>query len=257
MESKEALSNLQYDQPFPTRLRELLDRKRGEQRELAARLGKTSQAIGYYKDGSTVPDANVLAKIADFYHVSTDYLLGRTDVATPDITTQAAARRYGLSENALNIIEGLGETDKDLLNEIITSPRLSEILSSMEQCKASYTLPKREKLLHQMDRTDDAVRKLSSIISQIDNPDEARPMWQLVHEGKRKMQIIEGLGEERADAALSSLQRAVSKLGEDLVSESKIKAEAMTEDSVKEYIWTDILSDSQKEAQNNGDDHKA
>lgn len=66
-----------YDMPFPTRLRELLNRPGETQGKLAEAIGVQRQSIGQWKDGITSPDINALDKIADYYNVSTEYLLGR------------------------------------------------------------------------------------------------------------------------------------------------------------------------------------
>ena len=41
--------------------------------------GLHSDAIRRYERGEAIPTADALSKIADYYHVSADYLLGRTN----------------------------------------------------------------------------------------------------------------------------------------------------------------------------------
>ena len=45
---------------------------------LAQKLGLSRSAIGMYEKGSREPDYETLEKIADFFNVDIDYLLGRT-----------------------------------------------------------------------------------------------------------------------------------------------------------------------------------
>lgn len=52
------------------------------QRDLATELGVSSGAIGMWETGKRFPDLTMLVKIATFFNVSTDYLLGLT--STPD-----------------------------------------------------------------------------------------------------------------------------------------------------------------------------
>ena len=73
-EQKEQCKN--FNKAFPTVMRQLM--KKTTQADLAEYLSKTRQAITYYCDGSSSPDWETLVKIADFFDVSTDYLLGRT-----------------------------------------------------------------------------------------------------------------------------------------------------------------------------------
>lgn len=53
------------------------------QRELAAYLNCTQACYSYYESGTLDIPTEVLCKLADFYHTSTDYLLGRTDDPAP------------------------------------------------------------------------------------------------------------------------------------------------------------------------------
>lgn len=231
MESKEALSK--YNQPFPTRLRELLNRKRGGQRELAKRLEKTSQAIGYYKDGSTVPDVNVLAKIADFYSVSTDYLLGRTDVSTPDIDTQGAAARYGLWEESLSVVENLDEEDRAALNTLLCSPQLPDILTAISKCFHAYTESKVLKLMGKIERIDQALDEITPILSKLDDPKDKGTIALIAENARIYLNLVSSSGDDKAASAINQLQRAAARLGEDLAKQSREYADALTEDDVK------------------------
>jgi transcriptional regulator with XRE-family HTH domain len=65
------------------RLKELRSQKKKTQKEIAAFLGITRQGYGNYENGVTEPDTETIQKLADFFGVSTDYLLGRTDDPTP------------------------------------------------------------------------------------------------------------------------------------------------------------------------------
>lgn len=62
---------------FTHRLRILLGEPGETQGKLADAIGVKRQSIGQWKDGTTVPDIVSLGKIADYYKVTTDYLLGR------------------------------------------------------------------------------------------------------------------------------------------------------------------------------------
>jgi transcriptional regulator with XRE-family HTH domain len=68
------------------------------QDELAKELGITRGSLSMYETDKRFPDKDILKSIADFFSVSTDYLLGRTEFRTP----------------ADRISEAIG-TDKELL----------------------------------------------------------------------------------------------------------------------------------------------
>lgn len=58
-----------------------LRKRRGlSQYEMADRLGFSRGKLANYEQGSRQPDYETLQKIADFFEVTTDYLLGRTDI---------------------------------------------------------------------------------------------------------------------------------------------------------------------------------
>lgn len=87
-----------YHKAFPTALRRLMDEhKEVTQQILADVLGKSRQAISYYCDGSSSPDWETLVKIANFFSVSTDYLLGVSIVKNPDTSIRAVCEYTGLS----------------------------------------------------------------------------------------------------------------------------------------------------------------
>lgn len=79
---------------FAKRLYELLIDKDVPQAHLAKAMGTSPQAISSYVKGKTTPDYDMLCNIADYFGVSIDWLLGRTNVQFNDekafIDTQLA-----------------------------------------------------------------------------------------------------------------------------------------------------------------------
>lgn len=59
------------------RLKELRENAKISQNELAKHLGMVRSTICQYEKGNREPDTETLQKIADFFSVSVDYLLGR------------------------------------------------------------------------------------------------------------------------------------------------------------------------------------
>ena len=64
---------------FSERLRLLRQENRYKQREMAEILGLKPRGYQDYEYGKTYPTVPGLIQIAQFFHVSTDYLLGLTD----------------------------------------------------------------------------------------------------------------------------------------------------------------------------------
>ncbi|MBR3715711.1 MAG: helix-turn-helix transcriptional regulator [Clostridia bacterium] len=113
-----------YDSVFPRRLRKLMDDNKTTQAVLAEECGVARQAVSQWRDGNTRPDILSLHKIAEFYHVSSDFLLGLTDVSIWDTEMKEVCEYTGLSENAVMAITCplYGEfIDKDMVNKILES----------------------------------------------------------------------------------------------------------------------------------------
>lgn len=64
---------------FPERLKEIRKSKRMSQRELAQALSVSQQTIGSWEVGRSEPNTELLQKIATYFSVSVDYLLGGKD----------------------------------------------------------------------------------------------------------------------------------------------------------------------------------
>jgi len=79
---------------FGMRLRQLRQEKKLRQRDLAKKLGITESAYGYYEQGRREPSYETLQQLADFFDVSVDWLLGRTDDPTTTKETN-----YNLGDN--------------------------------------------------------------------------------------------------------------------------------------------------------------
>lgn len=87
---------------FKQRLREL----RGNRtlKEVADSLGISRATLGFYEDGSRKPDIEILYKIAKYYNVSADYLLGISDTPSTDQDIKTLSDNFGINlQNAINL----------------------------------------------------------------------------------------------------------------------------------------------------------
>ena len=64
---------------FSERLKELRKSKNLSQKELAEILNTTNSSICDWECGRTEPNLNTIRQIADYFEVSCDYLLGKSD----------------------------------------------------------------------------------------------------------------------------------------------------------------------------------
>lgn len=65
---------------FTERLRELRIQNNYSQQDLADKMGVTKQTISQYERGVRKPDMDTLTALCDIFNVSSDYLMGKSDV---------------------------------------------------------------------------------------------------------------------------------------------------------------------------------
>lgn len=68
-----------YLESLGYRIKYLRERNNISQIEFAKKIGVSNTVLSRYESGDRKPDYDTLQLIADFFDVSTDYLLGRTD----------------------------------------------------------------------------------------------------------------------------------------------------------------------------------
>lgn len=64
------------------RLKQLRKEYKLTQTDLGNKINVTKVSISGYENGNRSPDTETLTRLADYFDVSTDYLLGRSDVRT-------------------------------------------------------------------------------------------------------------------------------------------------------------------------------
>lgn len=83
---------------FTKRFRELQGERTNT--EFADFLGISRQTVGFYCNGDRIPDAQILRDIAKKCNVSSDWLLGLTDIQNPDTNIAFALQCLGLSDSS-------------------------------------------------------------------------------------------------------------------------------------------------------------
>lgn len=109
-------TELKRNSPFATRLRDLRESKskstgkgKGtgfDQQTVAKAIGVTKSSLSLYENGDNLPDARTIRKMAEFYGVSADYLLGLSSTPSRDPRIRDIHEQTGLT----------AETIKELLN---------------------------------------------------------------------------------------------------------------------------------------------
>ena len=114
--------------PFAKRFRELVpDAKTAN--ELKDYLGITIQAINQYKQGTAYPKTENLIKIADYFGISVDYLLGLSNTPSRKEDIQAACKTTGLTETAINKVKNF--QDKAALSAVLESQKLFDLIKAI------------------------------------------------------------------------------------------------------------------------------
>lgn len=105
MRSKKELPPIErYKSAFPDRLRTLMRENGVTQQELANSIDKSRPVVGSYANGIANPDLDTLVKIARYFGVSTDYLLGESEYTKPDMA-EITVEDIGLSETAVAVLQ--------------------------------------------------------------------------------------------------------------------------------------------------------
>jgi transcriptional regulator with XRE-family HTH domain len=77
------------DYPFRVRLKQLRNEKNLTQKQIGDAVDLSPITVSGWEIGRSLPDAQTLPLLADFFGVSIDFLLGREETAPPDRTHQA------------------------------------------------------------------------------------------------------------------------------------------------------------------------
>ncbi|MFJ7663926.1 helix-turn-helix domain-containing protein [Lysinibacillus sp. NPDC097162] len=123
------------------RLKYLRKSNNKTQQDIADILGITRPAYTAYEQGKRNPDYEILEKIADYYNVSIDYLLGRTD------NKGALHTQAGISDNEYN---NLSAYQKEVIDFFLTREDLffknqpENLLAALEQFEVFYEVLKRQ-----------------------------------------------------------------------------------------------------------------
>lgn len=103
------------------------------QKQLAEYLNVSIGTISNYENGVHYPDLSALCKFAEFFHVSTDYLLDLTENAMPiDGLNIRLADGYSIG-GVLNTILELNQPDRQRLGKYLLMLKTCEELPQKEQ----------------------------------------------------------------------------------------------------------------------------
>jgi HTH-type transcriptional regulator, competence development regulator len=99
------------------------------QEEVAGRIGISRARYSHYENGRSEPDTETLNKLADYYDVSVDYLLGRTDDPNETLNNKSSnsssldeinklVKEYGIEQFGFFDIEKWKDLSQEDIEEI-------------------------------------------------------------------------------------------------------------------------------------------
>lgn len=124
------------------RLKALRKAKDLTQKELADKISVTHVSISGYENGNRTPDTETLQALADFFDVTTDYLLGRSDVMNP--------RMFENTEITNDEYKNLTPYQKEVVDFFLTRENLQfydrpeRLLDALEQFEVFYEFWKKQ-----------------------------------------------------------------------------------------------------------------
>lgn len=138
------------------RINTLLAEQRKTQKALADELGVKPNVISYFCKGERTPNTEQIVKIAKYFNVSADYLLGLSGNKALDEKLQFVCNYTGLHENAINRISDMknycmdydgtqvrGIKAFEVLNEYLSgfiSEKVSIYVAKMKEINEDYLL---------------------------------------------------------------------------------------------------------------------
>lgn len=119
---------------FAQRLKDLRQEKKISQTELASALNISNRTISMYEQGNSEPNVEILSKIAGYFNVTADYLIGRT--SCKNIENQSLSDTLGIDEKTIEILRLLSAStykysSLDYLEAIIQHPQFPALLNKI------------------------------------------------------------------------------------------------------------------------------
>ena len=118
------------------RIKKLRKEKGITQEHLASETGISRVTLGFYERNENQPPIDVACALAEYFNISTDYLLGRTESMSVDIDNIAINKKYGLSDAAIQNLASCKELQfSDTASELIGHPLFIQLIQFIRGLK--------------------------------------------------------------------------------------------------------------------------
>ena len=157
----------EHKEIFKERFNELLNKSIEEghqQKEITEKTGISPASITQYKNGTNLPKGEILERLANYFKVSSNYLIGKSD--TPTYSFEDINNKTGLSQKSIETLYRLQHncfeediditknkkksdyysSQLDILNLLFeNSEELTELLNNLKVYKELKTQTKKDK----------------------------------------------------------------------------------------------------------------
>jgi len=103
---------------FSERLRQLRMRRDLSQMEFSRLIGVSKSSVNMYERGEREPNLEILSRIADFFEVDLDFLLGKSDIEKKSDPSAPAPRTVSDEDIKLALFGGSGEITDAMYEEV-------------------------------------------------------------------------------------------------------------------------------------------
>ena len=104
---------MEIKKEFAIRLKLLREERNLSQADLADKLGVSRGSISFYENCDRTPDIEFLVKASDFFDVSFNYLLGKSESKSSDVETEGICIKTGLNASTIELLTYINENKQD------------------------------------------------------------------------------------------------------------------------------------------------
>ena len=157
---------MDYENIGKERLQDLIEEKKSSgvpQKQMALDLGMSESQITKYKNGEIDTlniQADTLIKLAEYFNVSTDYLLGLQETPTNNKYMDAASEYIGLDLKTTEKIKKLNVEDKKMLELLVREtdfltflPKVAAFIETLERTTDIPLVPPSKRECGKMNNT--------------------------------------------------------------------------------------------------------
>ena len=203
---------------FPRILTLLRKERNLSQKQAAADLGIAQALLSHYEKGKRECGLDFLAKAADYYNVSTDYLLGRSPVSSGSVISQSnipeaesadKARNLSPEELSSTFAKKLVTNSVDVIYSLLSKTKNVDLISNISDI-FSLTVYKSFRIIYQTNKENDTklfkvpdeiafsmisageAASTASAIKSVSNSEQAQPISRasLEHDYQKQASIL-------------------------------------------------------------------